>query len=491
MTDGMGNSSSTELVWTENPSFTHNQVAQKVHDYLGIEDYQVVPDPNVSSTIDHIDCWAKFLGPDKILIRQVGVSNPCYSALESAAAYWGSRISPYGTNYRVFRVQTPSDQPYSNSVIMNNKVLIPFMNSNWDDSAKAAYEAAMPGYTVVGFLAQPSTPWLSTDALHCRVMGLADVNLLYVKHIPVASVQPCDQNYVINAEIISCSDSALFTDSVLVYYKVNSGTFQTVHMTNISGNQYRGIIPRQSAGSTVDYYIYAADRSGRRETAPFIGGADPFSFRSVCSNVIAIPDTLWFKTPFDAMYGKVTHLHNFTAAAVNISYLQMHGSWPPWYVDSTAVSPVPYTLNAGDSAYVRVKLLMITDYIPGSYLIDSVNYTTNLGAGRFILMVNPQILGGIRADQTQSIWAGNFPNPFTSATTISFSLREAGNIRLGIFDLNGKLIHELVSGGYPAGEHSVIWDGTDNTGNKAAAGIYLYRLTTEKETLVKRMVLIR
>ncbi|MEI6889215.1 MAG: agmatine deiminase family protein [Bacteroidales bacterium] len=491
MTDGMGNSASTELVWTENPSLTHDQVAQKVLDYLGVENYQVVPDPNVNTSIDHIDCWGKFLAPDKILIRQVGVSNPCYNALETTATYWASQTSPYGTNYRVYRVQTPSDQPYSNSVILNNKVLIPFMNSTWDDSAKAAYEAAMPGYTVVGFPAQASTPWLSTDALHCRVMGLADIHLLYVKHIPVASVQPCDENYIINAGIISCSDSALFADSVLVYYKVNNGSFQAVHMTNISGNLYRGIIPRQAAGSTVKYYIYAADRSGRRETAPFIGNADPFTFSSVCSNVVAVPDTLWFNTPYDAMYGKVTYLHNFTASAVDISYLEMNGSGLPWHVDSTDVSPVPYTLNAGDSAYVRVRLYMITDHIPGLYLIDSVNYTTNLGTGRFILMVNPQILGGIRADQTQSISAANFPNPFISATTINFSLREVGNIRLGIFDLNGQLISEPVSGAYPAGEHSVIWDGTDRTGNKAAAGIYLYRLTSEKETLVKRMLLIR
>ncbi|MEI6886167.1 MAG: agmatine deiminase family protein [Bacteroidota bacterium] len=491
MTDGLGISSSTDLVWVENPTLSHAQVATKVQSYLGIGNYQVVPDPNVSTTIDHIDCWAKFLAPDKILIRSVLPNDPEYSALESAAAYWASQTCDYGYNFKVYRVKTPQDQPYTNSVILNNKVLVPFMGSNWDDSAKAAYEAAMPGYTIVGFIAQPSTPWLSTDALHCRVMGLADVNLLYVKHIPLASIQPCDENYTVNAQIISCGDSALYTDSVLVYYKVNNGQYHSVPMTNVSGEQYRGIIPRQPQGSVVSYYIYAADRSGRRETAPFIGSGDPFSFSSACSNIVAIPDTLWFNTPNDAMNGKVTHLQNYTAAAVNISFLEMNNDWPPWYVDSTTVAPVPYNLNTGDSAYIRVKLYMITDQLPGSYLVDSLHYTTDLGPKHVILMVNPQILGGTGEVHSTGLSAGNFPNPFTNKTTIHFSLGEEGIISLGIFDLNGKLIRELGSGTYSAGKHSENWDGTDNTGNKVPAGIYLYRLTTEKETLVKRMILIR
>lgn len=491
MTDGYGISSATDLVWAENPTQTHLQIAQKVHDYLGIENYKVVPDPNLSTSIDHIDCWAKFLAPDKILIKKVNPSNSSYTAIEAAASYWASQTCSYGYNYKVYRVQTPSDQPYTNSVIMNNKVLVPFMGTSWDDSAKAVYEAAMPGYSIIGFLAQPSTPWLSTDALHCRVMGLADVNLLYIKHIPVASVQPCDENYTINAQIISCSDSALYADSALVYYNVNNGPYHTVPMTNISGMQYRGIIPRQPHGSSINYYIYAADRSGRRETAPFIGSADPFSFSSACSNIVAIPDTLWFNTPNDALYGQVTHLHNYTASAVNISYLEMNGDWLPWYIDSTTVAPIPYTMNTGDSAFVRVKIPVVTDNITGSYLVDSLHYTSNLGPEHVILMVNPQILEGIGEDYSTGTSAGSFPNPFTNRTTITFSLGQSGFADLEIFDLNGKFICKLASGEFTAGKHSKTWDGTDNSGNNVPSGIYLYRLTTEKETLVKRMILIR
>ena len=492
MTDGMGISSSTELVWNENPSLTHAQVAQKVHDYLGIENYQVVPDPNVNTTIDHIDCWGKFLAPDKILIRKVPPSNACYAALESAASYWGSQTCSYGYPYKVYRVQTPSDQPYSNSVILNNKVLVPFMGSSWDDSAKAAYEAAMPGYSVYGFIAQPSTPWISTDALHCRVMGLADLGLLYIKHIPLSGNQPCDNNYVINADIIASSDSAMKTDSVRIYYKVNGGAYQSTAMSKTTANHYTGLIPRQLPGSTVKYYLFAADKSGRRETAPFMGAADPFTFNTIATNLVAVPDTLWFITVADAMLGKKTQLHNYLAQAVSLDFVEPNsGGFPPWYVDSISVAPLPHTINTGDSACVRVKLDMITYDLYGTLIIDTLHYTTPLGTKNVILMINPDILGGMSENEIKDIACGNFPNPFTNSTTLWFRLNETGKTELDIYDINGRLVREFKPGILPQGAHSYNWDGSDANGNRVAPGIYLYRITAGKDTMVRRMILIR
>ena len=297
MTTGYGSSSSTQLVWEENPTQSHTQISQKLHNYLGIENYFVRPDPN-GTYIDHIDCWGKFLGPDKVLIRKVPSSHAQYSLIEAAAAFWATTNCPYGYPYKVYRVNTPQDQPYTNSIILNNKALVPIMNSIWDDSALAVYQAAMPGYEVIGFTGNPSTPWESTDALHCRVMGIADLGILFVKHNPLWGKQPCETNYMINADIIACSDSAVKNDSVLIWYKVNSGNFQAVGMSNTGANHYTGMIPMQPAGSTVKYYIFAADKSNRRATAPFIGAADPFTFTTAYTNIAAVPDTLWFITVF-------------------------------------------------------------------------------------------------------------------------------------------------------------------------------------------------
>lgn len=493
MTDGYGIGASTELIWVENPTQTHSQIAQKMNDYLGITNFQVVPDANISTTIDHIDCWSKFLAPDKILIRKVLTSDPEYNALESAATYWANQVTSYGYNYKVYRVMTPQDQPYTNSVILNNKVLIPKMNSTWDDSAKAVYEAAMPGYEVIGFLGNPSTPWLSTDALHCRVMGIADLGILFIKHIPISGVQPCENNYTINADIIACSDSSMKNDSVLIWYKVNDGNYQPVHMTNTSANHYTGIIPMQPAGSTIKYYLFAADNSDRRATAPFIGAADPYTFTTAYTNIAAVPDTLWFLTIDDAFNGKVTHLHNYLTSGVNLTSIQQNSnSGLPWYVDSMSVSMFPHFINPGDSVYVRVKMILPTMMTPTfQYAVDTLHYTSPLGTRHVIIMINDELLTGI-GELTQKPMLGNsFPNPFYSLTTIPFELDEPGDVSLSVTDISGCMVRSLCSGKWSEGTHSVTWDGTGNNGNKLPAGVYFYRLTTEKQTSVKRMVIIR
>jgi hypothetical protein len=49
-------------------------------------------------------------------------------------------------------------------------------------------------------------------------------------------------------------------------------------MSHVTRNQYRTFIPGQSSGVTIEYYIQASDMSGRTETNPFIGDADPHVF---------------------------------------------------------------------------------------------------------------------------------------------------------------------------------------------------------------------
>ena len=374
MTDGMGKSTSTTLVWDENPTQTHEQIAQKFQSYLGINTYLVEPDPN-NTYIDHIDCWGKYLAPDKILIRKVPTSHPQYAAIEATAATYAATPCSYGYNYRVFRVNTPNDQPYSNSVILNNKVLVPMMGTSWDDSALAAYQNAMPGYQVIGFPGNSSTPWESTDALHCRVMGIADVGLLYIRHIPLTGNQPAQDNFTLLADLIPCSDSAIYNDSVLIYYKVNNGAYHIVHMTQTSGFHYTGQIPKQPGGSVIKYYLYAGDKSGRHATCPLIGPGDPFTFTSVYTDLTAIPDTLRFETYDDCMNGKYTAIHNFTTTPINLTSLDEMGWFHPgptgWSVYPYPVNNFPATVPPGDSVRCHVFILIITDQTMPGYWIDT------------------------------------------------------------------------------------------------------------------------
>jgi len=272
MTDGMGISSSSELVWEEN-SLTPAQIDQEFQDYLGINTYHVVPDPN-NTYIDHIDCWGKFLDIDKVLIREVPSSHPQYDEIEATATYYAAQISSYGVPFQVIRVYTPNDEPYTNSLILNRKVLVPITGSQWDDEALQTYEEAMPGYEVIGMTGS----WVSTDALHCRSKGIADIGMLYIKHIPLLADQPVQSQYSIEAEITAYSGQSIYPDSVFVIYSVNGADWDTIPMNNTSGKIYIGDIPGQVYGSQLQYYLYAADQSGRHATHPFIGSPDPHVF---------------------------------------------------------------------------------------------------------------------------------------------------------------------------------------------------------------------
>ena len=273
MTDGQGIAISTNLVWEENSGMSHEQINQTVHDYLGITTYHVVPDVN-GEYIKHIDCWGKYLSPDTIMIRQVPSSDSQYDEIEAAVSYFKNQTSCYGTLYHVARVYTPLDEPYTNSFILNNKVLVPIVGDQWDDDAIASYQTAMPGYEVLGFTGS----WQSTDALHCRVMGITDRYMLYIEHTPLSGNQTSSTGFDIVAKIYPYSGEPLITASTGVYWKAGNGSWQFIQMQPQGNDYYHAVIPSQTDGTTVSYYIHAEDASGRAENHPFIGAAGAHTF---------------------------------------------------------------------------------------------------------------------------------------------------------------------------------------------------------------------
>ena len=279
MTDGQGISVSTDRVWDENPGYSHIQIDQMVDDYLGINTYHVVPDVNWP-TIKHIDCWAKYLAPDTIMIREVPVGHSQYDEIENAVAYFESQMSCYGTSYNVVRVYTPNNEPYTNSLILNDKVLVPIQGSQWDDDAIDSYEAALPGYEILGFTGS----WLSTDALHCRAKGIVDRYMLYIGHTPVSGTQSGHEGYDIYAKIITYSGENLITGSTGVYWKIDGGSWDLIEMEPLGNNEYHAVIPPQETGTLVYYYIHAEDYSGRSENHPYIGDPMAYSFTTYFDN---------------------------------------------------------------------------------------------------------------------------------------------------------------------------------------------------------------
>jgi hypothetical protein len=86
----------------------------------------------------------------------------------------------------------------------------------------------------------------------------------------------------------------------------------------------------------------------------------------------------------------------------------------------------------------------------------------------------------------------NHPNPFNPSTTIGYYLPEASVVTLEIYDSSGRLVARLADREQQEkGTHSIGWRGLDTAGRSVSSGVYFYRLTSGKEILSRKMVLLR
>ncbi|MCD4777002.1 MAG: T9SS type A sorting domain-containing protein [Candidatus Aegiribacteria sp.] len=85
----------------------------------------------------------------------------------------------------------------------------------------------------------------------------------------------------------------------------------------------------------------------------------------------------------------------------------------------------------------------------------------------------------------------NFPNPFHQQTIIEYQIAYSSLVSLNIYDLMGRQVRTLVNEDQYAGDHSIIWDGSDNSGNAMTSGIYYCRLSQGNIIETKKVLLIR
>ncbi len=85
----------------------------------------------------------------------------------------------------------------------------------------------------------------------------------------------------------------------------------------------------------------------------------------------------------------------------------------------------------------------------------------------------------------------NYPNPFNPATTINYSIPLRTHVDISIYNLLGRRLKTIAEGMKDGGDHSVIWDGTDENGIPAATGVYMYRLKAGDYIETRKMLLLK
>lgn len=85
----------------------------------------------------------------------------------------------------------------------------------------------------------------------------------------------------------------------------------------------------------------------------------------------------------------------------------------------------------------------------------------------------------------------NDPNPFSGKTSIIYEIPEKSFVSLKIYNIAGQVIKTIADGEKEAGRYMSVWDGCNEYGAKAPAGIYFYNLESSRNKITKKMILIR
>ena len=114
--------------------------------------------------------------------------------------------------------------------------------------------------------------------------------------------------------------------------------------------------------------------------------------------------------------------------------------------------------------------------------------------GSYNLLIKPMWASGVDTDVPSpgaTALVEITPNPFNPQTKITYDLAREGRVQLEVYDVQGRLVRTLVSGGRAAGRHIETWNGTDDDNGRVASGVYLARLTADRVTGMMKMVLLK
>ncbi|MCB5230841.1 MAG: FlgD immunoglobulin-like domain containing protein [Candidatus Cloacimonas sp.] len=148
-----------------------------------------------------------------------------------------------------------------------------------------------------------------------------------------------------------------------------------------------------------------------------------------------------------------------------------------------------------DDDWGRIHLLFLDDNDYGSYIQEN----SPINSGGTLMYTSLDLNFSIARDSAEEVaiaptkmsLSQNYPNPFNPETTISFAIDQPMNVSLEVYNVKGQLIKTLFDGSKASGEHRVVWNGRDNSNNEVASGLYFYKLSTEKHTEMKKMLLVK
>jgi len=160
----------------------------------------------------------------------------------------------------------------------------------------------------------------------------------------------------------------------------------------------------------------------------------------------------------------------------------------PLFDDSTMVTHLArYGGTSGVEEFWAEGYGLLMVIFGGGHSTLTAAYIDGVQYGNFVEVEDNDILPMYEIELFQ-----NYPNPFNPTTTISFSIPEESKVELSVYNIKGQKVRTLTNNNFDKGNHSVVWNGIDDTGNSVGSGVYLYKLNVNgKSESVNKCLLLK
>jgi hypothetical protein len=165
--------------------------------------------------------------------------------------------------------------------------------------------------------------------------------------------------------------------------------------------------------------------------------------------------------------------------------------------DYTALPATELVFNLGDPLTKQVTVLVNGDEDNEADEAFFLNLTLPVfvaladSEGICTILNDDEVSAVAEPIPTTTFLGAAYPNPLGDQATIVFGLHVPANVELRVYDLQGRMVRSLMSGGQTAGFKRVVWDGRDNGNREVGAGCYFVRMHTPQKTFERRILVVR
>lgn len=301
MSDGQGTGFASELILSENePGNPYNVTAKTEEDideikaeFQGLSRFIKMTELPYD-IISHIDMHMKILDEETLLVGEYPPGIADGPQMNANIDYvLNNFLSHFGEEYKIVRIPMP-DSPggfwpdsspvsghyrtYTNGVFVNKTFIYPSYREEYDTTAARIYSELLPGYNLVPIDCddQPEVIIAAAGAIHCITHSVGVSDPLLIVHQRLKDTFDNDNPYQVTAEIEHRSGIA----SAQLHYRTSGQTEYTAAEMSPAGDvTWSALIPAQSPGTVIEYYVSAEAVNGKTQVRPIVAPEGTWTFK--------------------------------------------------------------------------------------------------------------------------------------------------------------------------------------------------------------------